>query len=118
MEMGAMGTMGMGIRRGLGELGPFLFVFRRRAPVFGIQGEGGALQRRRPSAKQQFARLRALNLEDDETGEIVEVYWADRLELELDGRSMVDPWATWRDSDARFLQLERLRRKSEVLSAL
>ena len=77
-----------------------------------------ALQRRRPSAKQQFARLRALNLEDDETGEIVEVYWADRLELELDGRSMVDPWATWRDSDARFLQLERLRRKSEVLSAL
>ena len=81
-------------------------------------GEGWALQRRRPSAKQQFARLRALNLEDDETGEIVEVYWADRLELELDGRSMVDPWATWRDSDARFLQLERLRRKSEVLSAL
>ena len=40
MEMGAMGTMGMGIRRGLGELGPFLFVFRRRAPVFGIQVRG------------------------------------------------------------------------------
>ena len=35
-----MGTMGMGIRRGLGELGPFLFVFRRRAPVFGIQVRG------------------------------------------------------------------------------
>ena len=40
MEMGAMGTMGMVIRRGLGELGPFLFVFRRRAPVFGIQVRG------------------------------------------------------------------------------
>ena len=40
MEMGAMGTMGMGIRRGLGELGRFLFVFRRRAPVFGIQVRG------------------------------------------------------------------------------
>ena len=36
MEMGAMGTMGMGIRRGLGELGRFLFVFRRRVPVVGI----------------------------------------------------------------------------------
>ena len=35
-----MGTMGMVIRRGLGELGPFLFVFRRRAPVFGIQVRG------------------------------------------------------------------------------
>ena len=30
MEMGAMGTMGMGIRRGLGELGPFLFVLLLR----------------------------------------------------------------------------------------
>ena len=40
MEMGAMGTMGMVIRRGLGELGPFLFVVRRRAPVFGIQVRG------------------------------------------------------------------------------
>ena len=35
-----MGTMGMVIRRGLGELGPFLFVVRRRAPVFGIQVRG------------------------------------------------------------------------------
>ena len=40
MAMGTMGTMGMGIRRGLGELGPFLFVVRRRAPVFGIQVRG------------------------------------------------------------------------------
>ena len=38
MEMGAMGTMGMVIRRGLGELGRFLFVFRRRVPVVGIPG--------------------------------------------------------------------------------
>ena len=35
-----MGTMGMVIRRGLGELGPFLFVFRRRAPVFGARKVG------------------------------------------------------------------------------
>ena len=35
-----MGTMGMGIRRGLGELGRFLFVFRRRVPVVGILVRG------------------------------------------------------------------------------
>ena len=87
-------------------------------------GAGSALLARRPSPKLQFERLRALNLEDDETGEIAEVYWADRLGLRLDGRSMDlsgrwttgRPLATWRDSEARWKELERLGRRRRALS--
>ena len=86
--------------------------------AFAEPGAGWARAPRRPSAKQQFDQLRALNLEDDETGEIVELYWADRLGLQVDGRSMDEPFATWSTSDARFLEKERRRKKMEAVSAL
>jgi hypothetical protein len=88
------------------------------APTLDAPGEGWALQPRRPSVKLQLERLRALHLTEGETGLFPEDYWSNKEDMKLDGRSMVDPWATWRDSDARFLQLERLQRRREVLSEL
>jgi len=82
-------------------------------------GAGWALPpSRQPSVKLQLERLRALHLEDGETGLFPEEYWAGFNDVDLDGRSMVVPCATWRDSEARFLHLERLRRGREALSEL
>ena len=86
--------------------------------AFAAPGEGWALPARRPSAAKQFARLAALNLGDDETGEFIEVYWANKNGMNLDGRTMVDPWATWRDSDARYLAQQRRLERRQALSEL
>lgn len=82
-------------------------------------GAGWALPRRKPSVKLQYAQLAALHLgDDDESGQIMEVYWANQEDLELDGRSMERPFANWHDSDAHWKEVERRRARRQALSEL
>ena len=89
-----------------------------RAEALTTPGAGWALPEKRPVAARQFEQLRRVHFEEDETGIILEVYLARKLGLEMDGRSMLRPFKTWADSDARYYEMQLRKRALAALSAV